>query len=70
MVYMQVAHGMWVRKEAEESSMWRELVGVLRVLESLAPKLSNNRQQWFLDNQIVIRILTTAVVSHSCMTLH
>ena len=55
----QIAHGMWTREEAQESSTWRELVGVLRVLKSLAPKLSNNRLRWFSDNQNVIRILTT-----------
>ena len=55
----QIAHGQWSSEEAVQSSTWRELCGVLKVLESLAPKLKNERLKWFSDNQNVVRILTT-----------
>lgn len=55
----QIAHGQWSKEEARQSSTWRELCGVLRVLESLAAKLRNERLKWFSDNQNVVRILTT-----------
>ena len=48
---LQIAHGQWSKEEAAQSSTWRELCGVLRVLESLASKLSNERLKWFSDNQ-------------------
>ena len=44
-------------KEAKQSSTWRELVAVGRVLMSVAKKLRNIRVCWFTDNQNVVRIL-------------
>ena len=38
---LHVAQGSWLPKEAAKSSTWRELVAVLRVLVSIAPKLQN-----------------------------
>ena len=55
----QVAHGLWSKEEALQSSTWRELCGVHRVLESLAVKLKGERLRWFSDNQNVVRILLT-----------
>ena len=54
---MHVAQGSWLRDEAMQSSTWRELVAVSRVLDSIAPKLRNVRVKWFSDNQNVVRIL-------------
>ena len=47
----------WLLDEAMQSSTWRELVAVSRVLDSMAPKLRNVRVKWFSDNQNVVRIL-------------
>eukprot|EP00731_Ephydatia_muelleri_P008531 Em0004g869a len=52
-----VAQGVWTAEEASQSSTWRELVAVSRVLNSIATKLCNTRVRWFSDNQNVIRIL-------------
>jgi hypothetical protein len=46
-----VSHGMWNEKEAQQSSTWRELVAVYRVLLSLVHILKNQRVKWFTDNQ-------------------
>ena len=40
-----------------QSSTWRELSAVCRVLLSVAPKLVNSRVRWFADNQNVAHIL-------------
>ena len=52
-----VAHGQWSEWEARQSSTWRELAAVDRILDSVAFKLRNNRIKWFTDNQNVVRIL-------------
>ena len=52
-----VAHGAWSADESLRSSTWRELKAVRMVLESLLPKLQNQRIRWFSDNQNVVRIL-------------
>ena len=54
-----IAHGPWTAEEATRRSTWRELRAVCMVLESLAPKLKNERLKWFSDNQNVVRILQT-----------
>ena len=54
---MHVAQGMWSPEEAKQSSTWRELVAVGRVLDSVAGRLCNARVRWFTDNQNVVRIL-------------
>ena len=54
---LHVAQGSWLPDEAAQSSTWRELVAVLRVLDSIAHKLRNMRVRWFSDNQNVVRIL-------------
>ena len=54
---MHVAHGCWKEHEAKQSSTWRELVAVARVMESVANKLGSTRVRWFTDNQNVVRIL-------------
>ena len=51
---VHVAQGSWLPKEAIQSSTWRELVAVSRVLISIAPKLCNYRVRWFSDNQNVV----------------
>ena len=55
----QMVHGQWSKQEAEKSSTWQELCVVQWVLESLAPKLNNERLWWFSDNKNVVNILTT-----------
>ena len=52
-----VAHGQWSEWEANQSSTWRELAAVGKILNSVANKLANNRIKWFTDNQNVVRIL-------------
>ena len=54
---VHVAQGSWSPEEAIQSSTWRELVAVSRVLISIASKLRNMRVRWFSDNQNVVRIL-------------
>ena len=54
-----VAHGAWSEVEMTQSSTWRELKAVRMVLESLLPKLKNERVRWFSDNQNVVWILET-----------
>ena len=52
-----VTYGQWTEHEAQQSSTWRELSAVLRVLMAVATKLANFRVRWFTDNQNVARIL-------------
>ena len=52
-----IAHGQWTVAEANQSSTWRELTAVLRVLSSIACKLHNTRVRWFTDNQNVVHII-------------
>ena len=52
-----VAYGQWTTHEAHQSSTWRELTAVLRVLSAVAVKLMNFRVRWFTDNHNVARIL-------------
>ena len=52
-----IAQGQWTRSEASQSSTWRELSAVLRVLQSVIEKLRNMRVHWFTDNQNVVQIL-------------
>ena len=54
---LDVAQGCWLLDKAAQSSTWRELVAVLRVLDSIAHKLRNMRVHRFSDNQNVVRIL-------------
>jgi len=52
-----IAQGTWSTDEMAQSSTWRELVVVRRVLGSLLSKLKNQRIWWVSDNQKVERIL-------------
>ena len=52
-----VAYGQWSLDESQQSSTWRELTAVWRVLQSLEKKLANLCIRWFSDNQNVVRIL-------------
>ena len=54
-----IAHGQWLPEERIQSSTWRELNAVHKVLDSLTDKLANQRIRWFTDNQNVVRILNT-----------
>ena len=49
--------GIWSEDEAKQSSTWRELKAVDRVLESLACKLEGQTVKWCTDNQNVVRIV-------------
>ena len=52
-----VAYGQWTTHEAHQSSTWRELTAVLRVLSAVAVKLMNFRVRWFTVTENVARIL-------------
>jgi hypothetical protein len=52
-----IAHGMWNSDEACQSSTWRELVAVLRVLLSLNHELSRKKVKWFTDNKNIVSIV-------------
>ena len=55
---MHVAQGNWLEHEAKQSSTWRELVAVCRVLQAIASKLVNMRVHALVpDNQNVVHIL-------------
>ena len=45
--------GCWSEDEARQSSTWRELKAVDRVLESVADKLSGHMIKWYTDNGFV-----------------
>ena len=47
----QIAHGQWSPEETTQSSIWRELCGVQRVLESIAGSLKNERLRWLVHGQ-------------------
>ena len=52
-----VTNGQWSPDEVAQSSTWRELRAVKKVLESFQSKLKNERIRWFTDNQNVVRIV-------------
>ena len=56
-----VAHGAWSDEEMTQNSILggNQLKAVRMMLESLVPKLKNQRVLWFSDNQNVARILET-----------
>ena len=54
---LSTAHGMWSEKERTQSSTWRELVAVSRILSSLVPFLHSKRIKWFSDNKNVVSIV-------------
>ena len=51
-----ICHGQWTPKEMLESSTWRELEAVRRMLVSLEEVLVGHKVKWFTDNQNVARI--------------
>ena len=53
----KIANGHWSKSECKQSSTWRKLKAVRRVLESFQSKLENERVRWFTDNQNVVRIV-------------
>ena len=52
-----VCYRKWIGDEASQSSTWRELMGVLTVLEAIPHVLANKVLKWYSDNQNVIRII-------------
>ena len=46
-----VSHGAWSIEERIKPSVWRELMGVYRVLTSLIHILSGQNMKWFTDKQ-------------------
>ena len=48
---------MWSPEERSQSSIWRELVAVQRVLKSLKNSLANHRVKWFTDKKNVCIIV-------------
>ena len=51
------AHGMWASSEKENSSTWKELMAVKKVLLSLVELLHGKRVKWFTDNTNVVSIV-------------
>ena len=52
-----IAHGMWSDDEKTQSSTWRELAAVDRVLVSLKTFLKGKCIKWFTDNKKVVSIV-------------
>ena len=52
-----IAHGMWSDDEKTQSSTWRELAAVERVLVSLKTFLKGKCIKWFTDNKNVVSIV-------------
>ena len=55
---VNIAHGMWLVSESRESSTWKELTAVKKVLLSLIHLLADNNIKWFTDNQNVVSIVS------------
>ncbi|XP_076099880.1 uncharacterized protein LOC143069233 [Mytilus galloprovincialis] len=53
-----IAHGMWVESERSNSSTWKELSAVKKVLLSLINIISGKRVKWFTDNLNVVSIVS------------
>ncbi|CAC5359726.1 unnamed protein product [Mytilus coruscus] len=53
-----IAHGMWVESEYSNSSTWKELSAVKKVLLSLINIISGKKVKWFTDNQNVVSIVS------------
>ena len=53
-----IAHGMWEDSESSQSSTWKELTAVKKVLLSLIHLLANKKVKWFTDNQNVVSIVS------------
>lgn len=60
-----VAQGNWYESESRESSTWREITAVYRVLLSLAHVLQGTRVKWFSDNQSVVTIVEKGSMKRS-----
>lgn len=54
---LSIAHGMWTDSDATQSSTWKELTAVKKVLISLVDFLKDKRVKWFTDNQNVVSIV-------------
>ncbi|KAK3090282.1 hypothetical protein FSP39_010613 [Pinctada imbricata] len=54
---LSISHGMWTEVEKHQSSTWRELVAVERVLISISTFLRGKRIKWFSDNKNVVHIV-------------
>ena len=61
-----ITHGAWSEDQAVKSFKWRELRAVRMLLESLIPKLKNERIRWFSDNQNVVRIMEIGSKIQNC----
>ncbi|CAC5370950.1 unnamed protein product [Mytilus coruscus] len=53
-----IAHGMWVESERSNSSTWKELSAVKKVLLSLINIISGKKVKWFTDNQNDVSIVS------------
>ena len=63
---MHVAHGIWSTEEAKQSSTWRELVAVGRVVESFAGRLSNTECVGSLTIKMLYIFCRWAAESPTC----
>ena len=55
----KIAHGSFQHHEKQESSTFRELLAVRRVLDSFASELAHNTVLWHSDNENVSRIISS-----------
>ena len=56
-----IPHSSWKADETQQSSTWRELVAVSRVLESVSSKIGGQRVHWFTDNNINVVCMLSIV---------
>ena len=59
------SHGIWEENERKQSSTWRELVAVERVLCLLLPFLEGQNVKWFTDNTSVVSIVRKGSINRN-----
>ena len=67
--YKGIVHGMWDSQESAQSSTWRELCAVYRVLISLQDVLMCQRIKWFTDNTNVSNIVAKGSMKENLQEL-
>ena len=59
------SHGIWEENKRKQSSTWRELVAVERVLCLLLPFLEGQNVKWFTDNTNVVSIVRKGSINRN-----
>ena len=67
--YKGIVHGVWDSQEFAQSSLWRELCAVYRVLISLQDVLRCQRVKWFTDNVNVSNIVAKGSMKENLQEL-